>query len=48
MSVTSWFSGSNHSAIEEEESRIGFLSWIGASGSAVFVARIAPFQAFQF
>jgi len=48
FSGSSRLSGSSHSAIEEEESRIGFLSWIGARGSAVFVARIAPFQAFQF
>ena len=35
------FSGSSHSAIEEEDRRIGFLSWIGARGSAASLVRIA-------
>jgi hypothetical protein len=41
FSGSSRLSGSSHSAIEEDESRIGFLSWIGAMGSAESLVRIA-------
>jgi len=41
LSESSRLSGSSHSAMEEEESKIGFLSWIGARGSAASLVRIA-------
>jgi hypothetical protein len=41
FSGSSRFSGSSHSAIEDEERSIGFLSWIGARGSAASLVRIA-------
>ena len=41
LSGSSRLSGSNHSAIEEDESRIGFLSWTGARGSAESLVKIA-------
>jgi hypothetical protein len=40
-SASSRLSGSNHSAIDDEDKRIGFLSWIGAKGSAASLVRIA-------
>ena len=40
FSGSSRLSGSNHSAIEEDERRIGFFSWIGARGSAASLVRI--------
>ena len=41
FSGSSKLSGSSHSAIEEDESRMGFLSWIGARGSAASLVRVA-------
>jgi hypothetical protein len=41
LSGSSRLSGSNHSAIDDEERSIGFLSWIGDSGSAASLVRIA-------
>ena len=41
LSGSSRLSGSSHSAIDEDESRMGFLSWIGVSGSAASLVRIA-------
>jgi hypothetical protein len=43
FSGSSRLSGSNHSAIDEEDKRIGFLSWIGARGSAASLVRIEGF-----
>ena len=40
-SASSRLSGSSHSAIDDEDKRIGFLSWIGARGSAESLVRIA-------
>ena len=34
-------SGSSHSAIDEDDKRMGFLSWIGARGSAASLVRTA-------
>ena len=41
LSGSSRLSGSIHSAIDEDESRMGFLSWIGARGSAESLVGIA-------
>jgi hypothetical protein len=41
------FSRSSHSAIDEEDKRIGFPSWIGARGSAASLVRIADFLTSQ-
>jgi hypothetical protein len=41
FSGSSRLSGSNHSAIDEEDRSIGFLSWIGARGAASSFVRIS-------
>ena len=40
-SASSRLSGSSHSAIDDEDKRIGFLSWIGARGAAASLVSIA-------
>jgi hypothetical protein len=41
FSGSSRLSGSSHSAMDEEDKRMGLLSWIGARGSAASLVRIA-------
>ncbi len=40
FSTSSALSGSSHSAMEDEDERTGFLSWIRARGFATYLVRI--------